>query len=117
LALESRLAWEQDRFYTPATKVRALAFTPRVVYSWQTKGRWQAEIEWSQVEVSPKERLIPYEMANGRSAGRSMRWDIRFDYKLSQTVQATVSYSGRNEPERQQGVIHTGRAQVTAAFR
>jgi len=97
--------------------VRALAFTPRVVYSWQTKGRWQAEIEWSQVEVSPKERLIPYEMANGRSAGRSMRWDIRFDYKLSQTVQATVSYSGRNEPERQQGVIHTGRAQVTAAFR
>jgi hypothetical protein len=115
-ALESRFAWEQDRFYIPATRVQALAFTPRVVYSWQTKGRWQAELEWSQVTVTPKERLIPYEMANGRSPGQSMRWDIRFDYRLSQTVQASLSYSGRNEPQRQ-GIVHTGRAQVTAAFR
>ena len=55
-------------------------------------------------------------MADGRSAGYSMRWDARFEYRLSQTVQASLSYSGRNEPERQ-GVTHTGRAQITAAFR
>lgn len=115
-ALESRLFSEEDRFYQPATRVNYYSLTPRLVYSWRTRGRWQAEVEWNNVEVTPRGRLIPYEMAEGRSAGRSLRWDLRFEYRLSQTMQASISYAGRNEPLRQ-GVVHTGRAQVTAAFR
>jgi len=115
-ALEGRYAREADRFYAPQTQVRYLALTPRAAYSWRTNGRLQAEVEWNQVEVEPRGRIIPYEMADGRSAGRSMRWDTRFEYRLSQTIQASFSYTGRNEPARQ-GVTHTGRAQVTAAFR
>ncbi|NIA31289.1 MAG: hypothetical protein GWP06_15440, partial [Actinobacteria bacterium] len=95
---------------------KAYAFVPRVNYALRSKGRLRGELEWSYVDANPKGRLIPYEMANGRSLGRSLRWDIRFDYRISQTIQATFSYSGRNEPERNR-TIHTGRAQVTAAFR
>jgi hypothetical protein len=115
-ALEGRYSREMDRFYSPATRVDYISFKPRIAYSWRSNGRWQAEVEWNQVDVQPKERILPYEMAEGRSAGRSMRWDTRFEYRLSQTIQASLSYTGRNEPERQ-GVVHTGRAQVTAAFR
>ena len=116
IALESRLSWEEDKFYEIPTQVKAYAFVPRVNYALRSKGRLRGELEWSYVDANPKGRLIPYEMANGRSLGRSLRWDIRFDYRISQTIQATFSYSGRNEPERNR-TIHTGRAQVTAAFR
>ena len=87
-----------------------------MTFSFRNKGRLRSEFEWSYVYVNPRDRVIPYEMANGRSPGQSVRWDIRFDYRISQVIQATFSYSGRNEPERDQ-IIHTGRAQVTAAFR
>jgi hypothetical protein len=116
LALEGRYSREEDKVYEMPTNVQSYALIPRVTYAFRSKGRLRGEIEWSYVDVNPKDRVIPYEMANGRSAGQSMRWDIRFDYRISQVIQATISYSGRNEPEREQ-VIHTGRAQVTAAFR
>ncbi len=116
IALEGRLSWEEDRVYEVPTQVHAYALTPRVNYSLQSRGRLHGELEWSYVDAKPEGRVIPYEMANGRSLGTSLRWDLRFDYRVSQTIQASFSYSGRNEPERNR-VIHTGRAQVTAAFR
>lgn len=116
LALEGRFSSEEDRVYDIPTQVKSYALIPRVTYAFRKKGRLRAEFEWSYVDAEPKDRILPYEMANGRSIGRSVRWDVRFDYKLSQVIQATLSYSGRNEPERDY-VIHTGRAQVTAAFR
>ena len=116
IALESRFSLEEDRFYDEPTQVKAYALAPRVNYSLRSKGRLRGELEWSYVESNPKDRIIPYEMASGRSLGNSIRWDVRFDYRISQTIQATFSYTGRNEPERER-TIHTGRAQITAAFR
>jgi hypothetical protein len=116
LAVENRYSREEDRVYAEPTRVTALAITPRVNYAVKSKGRLRGEIEYSQVTSQPKGRVIPYEMANGRSLGRSINWDVRFDYRVSLTIQASLSYSGRNEPLRR-GTIHTGRAQVTAAFR
>jgi len=114
--MEGRFSLEEDRFYDDPTKLTALALVPRINYSLRQKGRLRAELEWSHVKAEPEGRLIPYEMAGGRSLGNSLRWDIRFDYRVSQTIRATFSYSGRNEPERNR-TIHTGRAEVTAAFR
>ncbi len=114
--IEARYSGEQDRFYETPTKVQAFALVPKFNYSFKSKGRCRAEVEWSRVNATPADRIIPYEMANGRSKGQSLRWDIRFDYRFSSVIMATLSYSGRNEPERDR-VIHTGRAQVTAAFR
>ncbi|MBN1465536.1 hypothetical protein JXA02_07235, partial [candidate division KSB1 bacterium] len=116
IALEARLSWEEDVVYETPTQVHSFALVPRVTYSIRNRGRLSSEFEWSFVNAAPSDRVLPYEMANGRSAGQSTRWDIRFDYRLSSVIQATLSYSGRSEPERER-VIHTGRAQVTAAFR
>jgi len=116
LAVENRISREEDRIYQPATRVLAFSVKPRCAYSLMTKGRSQCELEWSEVQVKPGGRALPYEMADGRSAGRSLSWELRFDYRLSQTIQASISYTGRSEPERS-GTIHTGRAQITAAFR
>ncbi|MBN1998311.1 hypothetical protein JW935_12205 [candidate division KSB1 bacterium] len=116
IALESRLSWEEDRVYENPTVLHSYAVVPSMNYSFRSKGRLSVEFEWSYVDSSPHDRVIPYEMADGRSLGSSTRWDIRFDYRFSPTIQATFSYNGRNEPERQR-IIHTGRAQVTAAFR
>jgi len=116
LALGSRFSLDEDRYFTDPTRAKSVALAPRVNYSIRSRGRLRGELEWSYVDVTPKGRLIPYEMADGRSPGRSLRWDIRFDYRVSQTIQATFSYTGRSEPERNR-TIHTGRAQVTAAFR
>lgn len=116
IALEGRLSWEEDVVYEAPTKVQSYGLIPRLTYSFRNKGRLRGEFEWSYVDAKPKDRVLPYEMANGRSIGQSTRWDIRFDYRINSVIQATLSYSGRNEPERER-VIHTGRAQVTASFR
>lgn len=116
LALENRISREEDRVYADPTRVTALSFIPRLNYAVKTKGRLRAEIEYSHVSSAPAGRVLPYEMANGRSLGRSLNWDLRFDYRVSATIQASVSYNGRNEPQRR-GTVHTGQAQVTAAFR
>ncbi len=116
LALEARFSLEEDRYYDEPTQLQAIALVPRVNYSLRQKGRLTAELEWSNVKAEPEDRVIPYEMASGRSLGQSLRWDMRFDYRISDTIRATFSYSGRNEPERDR-TIHTGRAQVTAAFK
>lgn len=116
LALQSRLAWEQDRYYDPPTRIQLLAFKPTVTYSLRGKGRLRAELDWARVNATPEGRVIPYEVAGGRSLGTSMRWDVRFDYRISKTIQASLSYSGNHEPTRNR-TIHTGRAQLTASFR
>ncbi|RPI03868.1 MAG: hypothetical protein EHM72_00290 [Calditrichaeota bacterium] len=116
LSLEGRFSLEKDLYYLLPTKVQSFAVIPQMTYSIKNKGRVRGEFEWSFVKVNPSDRILPYEMANGRSAGKSFRVDIRFDYRISEVMQATLSYNGRNEPERH-GVIHTGRAQITAAFR
>jgi hypothetical protein len=115
VAIEARLALEEDRNYKVPTKIKAYSIIPHINYAVQSKGRLRGEVEWSYVAATPGDRVIPYEMADGRSLGRSIRWDLRFDYRFSQTIQATIAYTGRNEPERGQ-IIHSGRAQVTAAF-
>jgi hypothetical protein len=116
MAVETRFSLEEDRVYDDPTRLRALAVTPRFTYSVRGHGRLRGKVEYSFVDSDPKDRLIPYEMARGRSLGRSMRWDLRFDYRLSETINVVFSYTGRNEPERNR-TIHTGQAQVTAAFR
>jgi len=116
IALKGRYSDEQDRVYKDPTRVKSWALSPRLNYSFTSRGRLRSEFEYSNVSATPNDRILPYEMANGRSIGQSIRWDIRFDYRFSDVIMATFSYTGRNEPQRDR-VIHTGRAQITAAFR
>jgi hypothetical protein len=58
--------------------------------------------------------FIPYDLTRGLTAGKSYFWNLNFEYRLSNFIQATVTYSGRAENKSR--VIHTGTAELRAFF-
>jgi len=86
----------------------------RFIYSFASSGRLRLEIERDEINMNANSLNFPYELTNGRSAGKSYFWRVMFDYNITKNIQANINYDGRSEGSRQ--VIHTGKAQVTAFF-
>lgn len=102
LGWKGQLAFNRDVVPAQATKANLIALTPRTNYSISRTGRFRGEVEWTRVFLSPKNRVIPFELTGGRRAGSSLRWNFGFDYRFSRNVQASLSYFGRSEPDRPQ---------------
>lgn len=100
LAMKSQLSYNRDIIPNPATTATFIALAPRSNYSISKTGRFRGEIEWTKVFVSPRGRIIPFELTGGRRAGSSLRWNFGFDYRFSRNVQTSLSYFGRSEPDR-----------------
>lgn len=115
LATVLGLNLDRDEFFDPATKVRAVLARPRLVYSFRRRGRLRSEVEWVDVQVTPSNRVLPFELAGGNRVGRTLRWNFSFEYRLSSNVQATASYDGRREPDRPQ-TLHLGKVEMRAFF-
>lgn len=86
----------------------------RFIYSFASSGRVRLEVERDEINMSSSNTTFPYELTNGKSAGKSYYWKIIFDYNITKNIQANVNYDGRSEGNNK--VIHTGKAQVTAFF-
>lgn len=86
----------------------------RFIYSFATSGRLRLEVERDEIILNTSNLNFPYELTNGKSAGKSYFWRAMFDYNITKNIQANVNYDGRVEGNKQ--VIHTGKAQVTAFF-
>jgi hypothetical protein len=86
----------------------------RFIYSFTMLGRVRLEIERNEIELNKTNFIFPFELTNGRSAGKSLLWRAFLDYSISKNIQATVTYDGRSEEDKR--VIHTGRAEVKAFF-
>jgi hypothetical protein len=115
LAIVFGLNLDEDKFLAPATEVRALLARPRAVYSFRRRGRLRSEIEWVDVKVTPSGRILPFELAGGNRAGKTVRWNFSFEYRLSANFQMTASYDGRREPDRPQ-TLHLGKIEMRAFF-
>ncbi|MFQ5637409.1 MAG: hypothetical protein ACE5IR_05390 [bacterium] len=115
LGLKSSLSFNRDVFAEPATRAKAVAFSPRSNYSLSTKGRFRGEMSWTKVIVSPAQRLIPFELTNGNRVGVTFRWNFGFDYRLSKNVQTSLSYFGRREPDRAK-TQHFAKVEMRAFF-
>jgi hypothetical protein len=115
LALRSTLGMDRDREPQPDTRVRIIELAPRVSYALSRQGRLRAEAAWINVSSEPANRVIPFEMANGRRVGTTTTWNFSFNYRFSRNIMVTVSYTGRKEPGRP-GVLHVGRAEMRAFF-
>ena len=115
IALKSEISLNRDIVQTPATKANLVSFAPRSSYSLSKKGRFRGEIDWTKVFVSPKSRLIPFELTDGNRAGTTFRWNFSLDYRMSQNVQASFSYFGRSEPDRPR-VQHFAKVEMRAFF-
>ena len=115
LGLRSQVSRNRDIILNPQTRANLISFKPRSSYSLSNKGRLRGEIEWVKVDVSPNNRLIPFELTGGRRAGTTLRWNFSFDYRVSRNVQASMSYFGRNEPDRPK-TQHFARVEMRAFF-
>ncbi|MCR4439365.1 MAG: hypothetical protein NUW13_10050 [candidate division KSB1 bacterium] len=115
LALKAKMALQKDVAFTPATNARFAALQPAVVYSLPGKGQVRADIEWVNVGVEQAGRAIPYELAEGNQPGTTLRWNIAAEYRVSDNVRASLTYSGRSEPQRPEPV-HIAKAEMRAFF-
>lgn len=113
--LKSLVSRNRDVIPEPNTEADLFSFAPRLNYSLSQKGRLRTEIEWTRVNVAPPTRLIPFELTEGKQAGSTYRWSVGFDYRVSQNVQASLSYFGRNEPNRPK-TQHIAKVEMRAFF-
>ena len=113
LAFKSRFMQDIDEFPEEPTEATLLSIIPRFIYAFRGKGRLSSQFEWSQVQAT--RTALPYEMVLGNAPGLTQRWELGLSYRISQNVQCSLTYNGRNEKQRG-GVIHLGRAEIRAFF-
>ncbi|MDZ7334789.1 MAG: hypothetical protein ONB32_06465 [candidate division KSB1 bacterium] len=116
LELAIKLRWSQakNRIVAPID-VMLLAVAPQLSYSFQGKGRLRAELELNRVDASPKNALVPFEMASGNRSGTNLKWMTSLDYNVSRYLRASFSWNGRYEDYLNQP-IYTLRAEMRAFF-
>jgi hypothetical protein len=86
----------------------------RLVYSFEGKGQLRAEMAREEVVLSRSANFFPFELTDGRAQGLTWLWHLTCDYRLTQFIQASLSYDGRSE--RNVNAVHTARAEVRAFF-
>ena len=98
-----------DLWYT-ATKTEANYVLPGT-------GRITADFEYQAVNITrnPLDLTVPYEMAKGKKAGISKRWQLRAEYTVAQNILFTLLYTGRDDAGFA-NIIHTGQAEIRAFF-
>jgi hypothetical protein len=112
--LQLNFAQATDYFPSPNTIAKINQQILRFVYSFTSAGRIRIEIERDEILLNSNTASFPYELTNGKVAGKSFFLRGIFDYSISKNIQSSVYYEGRAEGTH--SVIHTGRAQVTAFF-
>lgn len=115
IGLKSGFRLSRDIIQEPVTKATIYDFTPRVNYAISNKGRLRMEFTWTKVDLSPKNKLIPFELTDGNAGGLTYRWNLGFDYRVSRNIQASMTYLGRREPDRPE-MQHIARAEMRAFF-
>ena len=86
----------------------------RLTYSFEEKGQAKAELVREEVDVDNGGIFLPFELTGGKIAGKTWRWQVGFDYRVTQYIQATVNYEGRDEGGTQP--VHNAKAEVRAFF-
>jgi len=107
-----RSAWQRDNDGVENIQAVRYGFEPRIIRSFMQKGRGEVRGSWYHV-ITDSETL-PYEMVQGDPPGDNFRWNVRFDYRISKYLTATLSYDGTKDADRD--AIHIGRAEVRAFF-
>jgi hypothetical protein len=113
--LEFGGGYDQDRNYNPPTVARYFSLKPGMRLSFRQKGRLQCGLEWTRVTVKPANRILPYEMAEGRRLGTNFRWNFSLDYRLSSQMTFLFTYLGRRDPILKK-IQHIGRMELKAYF-
>jgi outer membrane receptor protein involved in Fe transport len=90
------------------------AQTVRSVYAIEGRGQLRAELTREEVVLRRAAEVVPFELTGGRVSGKTWLWRLGLEYRLTQFIQAFVSYDGRSEGGG--SPLHTARAEVRAFF-
>lgn len=112
LVLNAKTA--KDEFPKIPVDAQINAQTLRCNYSFTGQGRARFEIERNEVILSNVAESFPFELTDGKVQGKSWIVRINIDYRITNFLQATMSYLGRIENDRP--AIHTARAEVRTFF-
>ena len=89
-----------------------------VAYSILTKGRLTTQLERDEVIIENQQSgtnaYLPFELTQGFLPGQTYTWQLGFEYRINSFIQATASYTGRNQPNAPS--INTMTAEVRAFF-
>jgi hypothetical protein len=90
----------------------------RINYALFGAGQARAELRREEAGLSQgtpdPANPFPFEFTGGRVLGRSMLWQLAFDYRISQHMQVTLQYNGRKEGTRP--AVHLGQAEAKLFF-
>ncbi len=86
----------------------------RLNFSLVNKGRLRFEIERRELSANVPQHQIPFEITQGNSLGKNYFVRLNMDYKLSENIQTTLSYSAKKYGESK--IIHILRAEARAYF-
>lgn len=103
-----------DRHPVPAVNAELNTQALRVVHAIAGAGQVRAEFAREEIKLSRMMENFPFELTGGRVHGRTFIWRAGFDYRVTQFIQANLSYDGRSEGGR--APVHTARAEVRAFF-
>ncbi|MBW7887030.1 MAG: hypothetical protein H3C35_01545 [Bacteroidetes bacterium] len=88
----------------------------RTVYSFTGNGQLRFELSREEVIVSniPLGYVLPYELTDGRTIGKTMLWSVISEYRIGANLQFSIQYRGRTHPRL--NIIHDGRMELRAFF-
>ena len=86
----------------------------RLNFSFVNRGRLRVEVERRELTANVPQYEIPFEITQGNALGKNYFVRFNMDYKLSENIQTTISYSGKKYGESE--IIHILRAEARAFF-
>ncbi|HEY5615243.1 MAG TPA: hypothetical protein VIL52_04410, partial [Bacteroidota bacterium] len=108
----------EDRLRNPVPIVDMNEQSVRTSYSFFGTGQVRAEVKREEVILSQgvqdPARPFPYEFTNGKVIGKSLLWQLAFEYRFNQHMQITLHYNGRREGDR--STVHTGQVEAKVFF-
>ena len=107
------VGWASDVERLRQLQARKWSLGPELRRAFRGKGRFRSRFDWTTVASNDALPLF-LGMADGQRPGRSYRWRLGLDYRLSEYVDAFVTYDGTVRPDRP--ALHVGRMELRAAF-
>jgi hypothetical protein len=114
LGIKFEVAQFTDRTPVPQQQADINTQSLRIIYAFQGAGQARMETSREEVRLGGASDTFPFELTGGRVVGKTWIWRMGFDYRVTNFIQATLTYDGRSEGGRLP--VHTARAEVRAFF-
>ncbi|MDH4070547.1 MAG: hypothetical protein OEV30_08985, partial [Ignavibacteria bacterium] len=114
LGLQIELGTAEDQNPAAPSSATINGESVRLIYSFEGVGQARGQLTREEVKLTGSSGTVPFELTDGRAAGRTWLWNIGFDYRITRFIQAALSYSGRSEEGAR--TVHTANAEVQAFF-